>query len=271
MARLFDGIDDDFRASIGANNYVGDLTLAAVVKLGSGRDAQWRNIITSLNSAGAPQGWSMEVDSGNHLEFSNLGTNDWFTTTTLSSSDGWILVAVTKATGSNHPRFHAYRYSDNSWLFHAAGNGGSAVANGTAPGASGFVNIGGDAGGSTDWFAGDIAVAGIWNSNLADAQIENLPFSLQAWFQVMPTGLWTFDQSATSQKVVDISGGGANESSLVGTSVSTNSVPLFNYFGDIVWVQRSQATGGGGFTPKFRKTLSGVGTGVGKRQIHGWA
>ena len=60
-------------------------------------------------------------------------------------------------------------------------------------------------------------------------QVEALAGSLQAWYQVQPKGLWVLDQAATTQKVPDWTGGGANESALVGTTVGTSSVPGFSY------------------------------------------
>jgi hypothetical protein len=87
----------------------------------------------------------------------------------------------------------------------------------------------------TDFFGGDIAAAGMWGRVLSDAEVELLTFTLIGWHAAVPTALWHLDQSATTQGVSDLTGGGANQSALTGTTVSTNSVPLFNY-GDGPWL-----------------------------------
>ena len=159
-------------------------------------------------------------------------------TLTLTASDGWALIAFTKAAGTTTPRFHKYVFSTNAWTHEAAA---TTIADPTTPGTN--VRLGGGSG-PLGTATSRSRAAG--TPPLTDAQIESLPFSLASWFQVSPKGLWLLDQQATSQLVLDLSGGGANESSRTGTSVATASVPVFSYGLPIARVAKQPAAGGGG-------------------------
>jgi len=144
--------------------------------------------------------------------------------TTVTSAMGWVLIAASKASGTATPRFHKYVYSTNAWTHE---DGGGTEGNNGAPSGDAYVGnyVNFDAG-----MRGDIAVAGIWNVVLTDAQVESLAFTLAGWFAAaQPKGLWVLDQNSTAQNVMDLSGGGAILNARIGTSVSTSSVPVFNY------------------------------------------
>lgn len=133
----------------------------------------------------------------------------------------WGLVAWTKAAGTVIGRGHVYLYSTNVWVHANAGNTSA------APTQSGVVTIG-LLNPGTQPFDGDIAVVGIWDTLLSDAQIESLALDLAAWYApAQPRGLWLLDQAAVTMSVPDLSGGGANQTAIVGTTVSTNSVPIW--------------------------------------------
>lgn len=145
----------------------------------------------------------------------------------VQSGDGWCFVAGTKATGTTFPRLHKYAYATNTWTHGDA----SANQQADASGSVSSVAVGARTGVSpTSGFSGDIAIAAWFaGNNLSDSQVEQLPFSLRAWLGYSPSGLWLLDQSSTSQTVIDLTGGGANQSNITGTSVSTASVPVFGY------------------------------------------
>jgi hypothetical protein len=248
VARSQNGTTSKLRVNVGGCNFVAGITVACIANI-TGRNLNWRSLLCPLNSGGTPQGWSFEVDSSNHLVFTSLAVTG-ASTSTIATTDGWRLYAATKVAGTTSPRLHSYRYSDGA-IFHEAA--AASFADGTAPGSTGFIDIGGDAGGSGDWFIGDYEMGGIWNAALSDSQVEALAFDLLAWFQVAPAGLWRLDQSATGQKVVDLAGGGANESTSTALGISTASVPVFNY-GDGIWTPTIVKPAGGGTT--FTQTLS---------------
>lgn len=165
-----------------------------------------------------------------------------------AAADGWCLIAASRASGAGARvvRFHKYVFSTNTWSHQDSAAASST--NGGAPAV--HVNVGceeSSVGAFDGFFDGDIAVVGAWDVQLTDAQIEALAFTLQPWFQVNPRGLWLLDQSATGQKVVDFSGGGANESAISGTTVATSSVPIFNIT-DGVWIPTIVAPAGGPVT-----------------------
>lgn len=143
----------------------------------------------------------------------------------LTTAEGYALVAVNKAAGTVNPRGHKFVYGTNTWS-HADS---ATTAPDTATISGGFVQIGRLYTVSTFDFVGDIAIVGAWTRSLSDAEIEQLAFSLHAWKSSAPDGLWLLDQSDTGQAVLDWSGGGSNQTSLTGTTVSTTSVPGFGY------------------------------------------
>jgi hypothetical protein len=167
----------------------------------------------------------MEFDSSNRLTYWNdsVNANSAFTVTTAM---GWVLVAASKAAGSATPRFHKYRYDTNAWT-HEDGSG--AIADATLPGAGGSV-FHGSADTTLSFFTGDILVNALFNRILTDAEVELLPFTLMHFHSLSPRGLWVFDQSLTTQSVLDWTGGGANQTAITGTALATNHPPLFSRY-----------------------------------------
>lgn len=156
---------------------------------------------------------------------------------TFVNADGWCMLGWSKPAGTAALRGHKYAYGTNTWT-HANGDNAS---NPTASGAGGTVTIGES---DTDFWGGDILACAIWDRELTDAEIETLPFSLVNWYARSPNGLWLLNQSLTTQAVADLTGGGANQSGLSGSSVASTSVPGFNY-GDGPWlVIRPQGAAG---------------------------
>jgi hypothetical protein len=98
---------------------------------------------------------------------------------------------------------------------------------GTAPAAT--VRIGQKVGvGALD---GDVAVVGICGAVWSDGQFETLMTSLADWVTLMgadPAVLWAFDQADVSIPVVDVLGGGGDQTAISGTTVTTDP-PGFSY------------------------------------------
>lgn len=229
MARTFAGTTNRITVALGGTGVTfGPGTVAAIVRRTTDGTLQ------VINYSGGNSGT-------NRLQFGILATNtiqlrqDAATTNsavTVTAADGWVLIAATKATGTVAVRFHKYVFSTNSWTHQ---NGGSIANSGTMTGSS-YI---GDFNGGGSCFVGDIAAMGRWSVEMSDAQVESLPLSLQAWFAAgQPAGLWLLDQSATAQTVIDLSGGGANQSAINGTSVSAQSVPGFSYGARVAIVTR---------------------------------
>jgi hypothetical protein len=169
--------------------------------------------------------WYFYVEGGSHKCKLQCNAGQSLGATVLTTGK-WYCLVGSKATGTVAPRFHIYDYSAGTWTHE---NGASSIANSGTPVTSAI--LGWDSGGSAGWaLNGDIAAAGVWNVAFTDQQVEPLPLTLQGWFApAQPRALWVLDQDAVTQKVVDMSGGGAGESARSGTSVSTVSVPVFSY------------------------------------------
>jgi hypothetical protein len=231
--RTFDGTNDEIRCSIGACTITTAITLAIVAR----RTSTGYSALLALHTSGGTATFALEVEDnagGNSVDFTGKVDH----ALTCPTTDGWVLLAGGKAAGTSTPRLHKYVYSTNAWS-HV--NAGSTLADQSSV-SGGTVRFGEWQ--DTDDFAGDLAVAAVWNRLLTDAELELLPFTLQAWYASAPSGLWLFDQSAVTQPIADLTGGGANESARTQTTVSTTSVPLF-HVDDGAWpVVRPQGAGG---------------------------
>lgn len=220
MARLFDGTDDKITCSIGGLTAVTVAgTRVAIVRRAA--NSANHSLISLADASSYSSLWSFNDTNNLRLFGQGLGLGD--STFTVTSSDGWVLVASTKATGSVPLSSYKYVYGTDAWTVNTtAGN----VADGTAPGGSGSVKIGAYYDGLGSFFNGEMAAAAVFNRALTQAEIEALAHSLMAWRDAAPSALWILDQDQTSQPVYDLSGGGANQSAIVGTSAASSSSPV---------------------------------------------
>jgi hypothetical protein len=142
-------------------------------------------------------------------------------TMTFTTTDGWTIIVITKATGAQHANMYKFPLGgawSNQTATSSANADGASVAGGTMTFGSAT--------------AGRIAVAAIWNVALTLAQAEALSTNLQtadwqntALVGTAPQGLWEFNQTSIATNVQDLTGGGANQSSIVGTTVTTGDDP----------------------------------------------
>lgn len=228
MPRALDGVDDRIVLSIGALGFAfGPGTMAVILKTDVDGNA---DVILHVGSSDTVD-YRM-TKAGTDVLRLRCNSSNVDSAFTILASQGWQLVAITKASGTVAPRLHQYIYGTNAWTHE---DSASTLANSSAPGTSAY--MGSTAAGGSYW-DGDIAAAGVWDVVLTDAQIEALAYGLMPWYAVQPKGLWLLDQDTTSQKVPDLTGGGANESSLTGTTVGTSAVPIFSYGHDFIRVQR---------------------------------
>lgn len=187
-------------------------TIAGIVKRGG--TGGWNSIL----QIGGNRALEIEPGTGNRLYGWNIG--GYAPTITVSTTDNWVLLAVTKVPGTNTPRFHKYVFDTNTYT---AENAGGTAVDGSAGSGAVIGNSGGDV------FQGDMAVVGSWDYALSDEQIKGLAHSLQNWYASAPKGLWLLDQASTSMPVLDATGNGANQTGINGTAVSTQSQPAISY------------------------------------------
>jgi hypothetical protein len=237
MARTFDGANDSIHTSPGALASMTFGTFAIVCR----RNSTAYNNLMTLHTSGGVSRLGLEIEStgdGNNLQWQYDGSFV-ASTFTIVNADGWVLLAMGKATGTTTPRCHKYVYSTNTWTHQDAA--GTAT-NSTAVGGTGTMRFGEWEG--SDDLNGDIAVAAAWSGrNLTDTEVEQLAHSLQGWCALAPDALWLFDQAAVSQNLLDLTGGGANQSAITGTAVSTASPPIS--YGDETIVPHSVPSAGG--------------------------
>lgn len=250
MARTFTAASSHLiQTTIGGNNFVSPITIAAIVKRGS--DGVDQCIYRAGSGAGAA--WAFFARTTNKVVIWNQTTQQGPSVMTLLAADGWCLMAVSKTAGTTTARFHKYVFSTNTWTHEDAT---TTIADPTTPASNCWL---GSQGASTYW-NGDIEIIGTWNVAMTDAQTESLAFNLASWYApAAPKGLWPLYQQATSQKVLDISGNGANESSITGTAVSTSSVPVFSYGLHVGSATRQPAAAGGGVSGPRDLLLMGAG------------
>jgi len=235
MARTFDGIDDAIRCSIASPINVGFGTIAAIVK----RTTTTWNTILSLNTSAVATKLSLAIlpDAfGNNLRMAgDDGNSSSDSSFTVMPADNWVFLCAAKATGTVAVDFWEYVYDTDTW---STSTGGT-LANAGLPGTSGTARIG-EWGTASDPWDGQIAAVAMWARKLTDAEVRNLPHNLFCWIPYLPDAMWVLDQGATSTKVNDWSGNGSNESSLIGTSVSTLAAPV-GYGGSILKVTAAAA------------------------------
>lgn len=250
MPRTFDGANDSIHTSIGACGLTGAFTVACVVRRAN--NTNYHNLCTPHTSGGtAAFGLEIEDSSnGNGLQV-QVGGSFAISTFTVTSSDSWVIVAGGKDAGTAMPRVHKYVYSTGTWTHEGTvtnlGNPGST--------AGGTVRFGEWEG--VDDLDGDLAAAAVFDRNLTDTEVEQLAHSLLGWYSLAPVGMWLFDQQATGQNVVDLVGGGANQSAITGTSVASSSLPGLSY-GHEILVPHSIPAGGADATATPASTAATV-------------
>jgi hypothetical protein len=210
VARRFGG-SDGVILSLGAVSTLGPGTCAVVCRINT-------LAASVLVNGGSNNAWWFYVDAGgggtNSASFFN-GVTACVGSTALSTGI-WYLLAVTKVSAaSNAPRFHIYRYDTRVWVHE------NSATSTTAAAPTGTNAIGARADGGGSGFTGDVQLAAYWNTDTTDANIETLVANARAWQVRKPQAMWNCNQPVTGTNVVDDSGGGANQSSLVGTSVVT--------------------------------------------------
>ncbi|UWZ37486.1 hypothetical protein Drose_04175 [Dactylosporangium roseum] len=199
----------------------GAFSLWAICRVTS--DNTYRILFSLETSAGSSR-LSLWLSNTNTVQLS-VAASDKDTGVPASSSDGWMLVGVSKESGSSIPRGHKHVYSTNTWT-HADAAAASSGDSGDLT--AGRVQIGRWQT-STERWPGEILLCGAVKRALTDAEWEQLPYTLPGALGVTPDALWLLDQHATTQNVIDLTGGGANQTALTGTSTGTSSVPVWNY------------------------------------------
>lgn len=235
MPRDFNGTSDYIQtADPGTSIDVGFGSLAAFVYFDSFAATQQVFCLAS-SSTGRMQ---LRVNTSGNPVF-RIGTTDITDAGVTLTASKWYVLAYGKTTGTTTPRGHIYDVAAGTWT-HSDFDATSA--NSTAL-ATNF-KFGTAANAASPWLNGRLAGAAFFDYALSDAQAENLANSWQHWLDLIPICMWLFDQETTGQAVIDLTGRGANQSVLTGTSIGTESVPM-SYGGGMFDIQVLAAAAGG--------------------------
>lgn len=237
MPRQFNGTSDHIQTTIGAfSANVAFGTMAMIWK--SNAQARWHGLMGTHNSGGTVQ-WALEIDNSNTLSGGTSISFSSATGMTVTTADGWCILVYGKDTGSVAPRYHKCVLATDAW---SHTNGSTPLANGTAPGAAGTWRFGRWS--TTDYASGQFALAAAWTSrNLTDTEAETMSGGLHAWHALAPDAMWMFDQTATTQVVADITGKGANQNGVSGTTPILEGLPWWTYGMQPITTTRDTGTG----------------------------
>lgn len=220
MARTFNGTSSDIiKCAIGAAGVNAPATWAAVAKKAA--DAVTGVLVRQCGTGTLTYG-GLQYNTTNNLRyFGASGTAS--SAFTVLQSEGWLVAAGSKATGSATPRFHKQVVSTGVWTH----SDGDIAVTDTAV-TSGTIWLG--ANNAPFQFQGDLAAAACWNYVLSDVQVEQLGISFLHWLRLAPSGMWLLDQASTATAVTDLTGGGADQTSVAGTAVVTQPNPPLPVF-----------------------------------------
>lgn len=152
-----------------------------------------------------------------------FGVNGSVSTTYSTFIGNWVLMMFTKPAGTSQVRGHIYDYNTATWTHTDLG----AVSVGIAVD---FLRQGQFDGGQ--WLEASMLVMGAWvGTNLSDANVETMEFSLNAWTALAPTALWPYPDN--TDPIADITGNGADENARTGTTASADA-PVGWSFDDVV-------------------------------------
>jgi hypothetical protein len=220
--REFDGIDDYIETATGALATSTFGTFAALVKRGG--TGAWHTFLAFHDSGGTALN-QFAYESSDLTALWSAGTTR--TGPAAIGTADWGLVVVRKASGTATARFSLYNFTTAAWV-HGDANGTNV--DWTSPGTGGTVRTRWH---TADLLRGRLAVRGAWNTvkwtadTTGDAALEaaGLELSLQKWVDATPDALWSFDQDSVATAVTDITGGGADQTSIAGTAVVTGDDP----------------------------------------------
>jgi len=167
---------------------------------------------------------SNHPSDANQLAYVGASGTAVFSSFTVTNADGWVILGVSKATGTATPRMHKCVLSSVTWTHQ---NASGSVGNPTA--ASGWRFGSTKSGSSTyaDFFAGNILLVAYWDaSSLSDGTVAGFS-SLATILAASPTGLWLLNQSSTGTSVTEYNGTGANQTAISGTTVVSDTIPNF--------------------------------------------
>lgn len=200
--------------------FMGDpVTIACMINL---TDSTNGGLVCAMSSTNTLY-WNMEIFNGNF--YYNASAES---VSPLPPVVGeWSLIAITQpALFGGTPRWHRCTWPGGvpTWQHQ---NATGTIGPTSAPGMAGKMRIGQWGTNTSERLNGLMEVAAVWNMGLTDMQIENLSLNFANWLNPLaPLSCWRFNQPNTATALTDSTGGGANQTAIVGTSVGVGN-PYF--------------------------------------------
>jgi hypothetical protein len=219
MSRQFDGVDDTITFAPGAAAILDgvDCTVAFIWKPSA---VEAGGIIYGFGAAGAGT-FSVSNFSDGSVWYA-AGSS--FATYTYTGADGWTVVAITNTAGAGGLKSHRYLYGSPGWVHDSEGAG--IATGGVGPATELRVGRWDSSG---DYLAGHLAAVAVWDRVLANGEIEKLHRSMADWLYLRPEWAVAFNQANVGDGVADLTGGGGDESAIVGTTVSADEPSGWSY------------------------------------------
>lgn len=217
MARRFNGTSDFIVFTLPASLQsvvAGSTTLVCVANFTDGTDGAMVHARTS----GGTNSWWMETagnvwNYGQGVTAKNVGGQ---------TNGSWAAYIGRKTTGgANAPRGRKIIFGGATTDTTA----GTGLADGTAPGAGGILQVG-KWGTASEFINADIAAVAVFNSDLSDGTTATFT-TWQAILDAAPVWAVHFDQANATDAITDATGNGGNSSTITGTTIVSNPSGFF--------------------------------------------
>ena len=221
MARRFNGTSDFITftlSSVLEPLDAGPLTMAVLASITSTTDGA----LIHARTSGGTNSWWMETFSANWNYGQGVLARD---IGDLTTSEGWAVYAGHKASGGAAFPVGRKVILGGSTTENTAA---SALADGTAPGSGGILQMG--KWGTAAEFAGaDIACCAVWDVELSTGEIDALATSFSNWSATSTAPKWLvhFDQANAADAITDLTGNGGDSSTITGTTIVANPPGFF--------------------------------------------
>jgi hypothetical protein len=217
MARRFNGSSDYIVFTLPSTLQAvtaGSTTIVVVANMTDTTDGA----LVHARTSGGTNSWWMESFSavwnyGQGTTAKNVGS---FTT------GSWAAYIGRKTTGgANAPRGRKIVFGGSTTDTTA----GTGLADGTAPGAGGILQVG-RWGTATEYISADVAAVAVFDSDLSDATTATFT-TWQAILDALPKWAVHFDQASPTDAITDATGNGGNSSTITGTTIVANPSGFF--------------------------------------------
>jgi hypothetical protein len=199
--------------------------------------------------ASGSRNWTVHSDTGKWYT-----TNDFTAGFGSTNNNNWLHIGWSKASGSAAVRWHQAVHNGTSWGAYTHGNGATEGDGSTID----TITLGL----AFQRMAANFAACALYGSALSDGAFEALGTSSMAtWMAAAPGAAWQGNASAVSG-ILDLTGGGADLTTLVGTAPTLDTVnepPGWTYYSPASTIDGTATLTGAG-TVTTRATLASPST-----------